>query len=239
MIKIAIVEDDLVQCRELNDHLKEYFNGINKAISVESFESGDKFLETFEPHKFHMIFMDIEMPGTDGMTVSKKLRKMDENVLLLFVTNLAQYALESYEVYAFDYIVKPVNYFNLALKMKRAVGALKNLDNATIITNTTKGQVVLDVSQIRYVEVMKHNIIYHTTKGDYLVGYDSMKAVREKLEKYDFVLCDRSFLVNLKYVTGINKDDLYLGDDVLKITKSRRAEFTLALTKYFSAEANG
>lgn len=59
----------------------------------------------------------------------------------------------------FDYIVKPVNYFNLALKMKRAVGALKNLDNATIITNTTKCQVVLDVSQIRYVEVMKHNII--------------------------------------------------------------------------------
>lgn len=101
MIKIAIVEDDLVQCRELNDHLKEYFNWINKAISVESFESGDKFLETFDPHKFHMIFMDIEMPGTDGMTVSKKLRKTDENVLLLFVTNLAQYALESYEVYAF------------------------------------------------------------------------------------------------------------------------------------------
>lgn len=65
-----------------------------------------------------------------------------------------------------------------------------------------------------------------------------MKAVREKLEKYDFCATGL-FLVNLKYVTCINKDDLYFGDDVLKITKSRRAEFTLALTKYFSAEANG
>ncbi len=238
MIKIAIVEDDSRQERELNSYLHEYFGGINRSISVESFESADKFLSAFEPHKFHMIFMDIEMPGTDGMTASKKLRESDEDALLFFVTNLAQYALESYEVRAFDYIVKPVNYYNLALKMKRAVGALKNIDNATFIINSTQGQVVLDVSQIRYVEVMKHNIIYHTTKGDYFVGYDSMKAVREKLEKYDFVLCDRSFLVNLKYVTGINKDNLYVGEDVLKITKSRRTEFTLAMTKYFSAEGN-
>lgn len=176
------------------------------------------------------------MPGTDGMTVSKKIRQRDEDVLLLFVTNLAQYALEGYEVHAFDYIVKPVNYFNLALKMKRAVGVLKQFDNATIIINTTEGQKIIEISKIRYVEVMKHNIIYHTTTGNYFVGYDSMKAVREKLEKYDFALCDRSFLVHLKYVTGINKDNLFLGEDVLKIAKSRRTEFTLALTKYFTAE---
>lgn len=235
MIKIAIVEDNAADRERIKTYLKEIGEKEKEEFSVDEFENADAFFMAYQP-VWHIIFMDIEMPGTDGMTVSKKIRQRDEDVLLLFVTNLAQYALEGYEVHAFDYIVKPVNYFNLALKMKRAVGVLKRFDNATIIINTTQGQKIVEISQIRFVEVMKHNIIYHTTTDDYFVGYDSMKAVREKLEKYDFALCDRSFLVHLKYVTGINKDNLYIGEDVLKIAKSRRTEFTLALTKYFTAE---
>ena len=83
---------------------------------------------------------------------------------------------------------------------------------------------------------MGHNVTYHTVNGDYFVGYGSLKAIRAELEPHDFVLCDRSFLVNLKYVTGVNKSDLYVGNDVLKIAKSRRSAFMLALTKYFSCE---
>lgn len=236
MIKIAIVEDDGQQAEELRSYLTKYFSELHRPIEITSFDRADAFLASFGRQRYNMIFMDIEMPGTNGMDASKLLRQIDEDVLLFFVTNLAQYALESYEVSAFDYIVKPVNYYNLALKMKRALRMLKNTEDATMMINAADGQHTVAVSEIRYVEVMGHSVTYHTTKGDLFVGYDSLKSIRSKLEPYDFALCDRSFLVNLKFVTGVNRENLYVGSDVLKIAKSRRTEFMLALTKYFSSE---
>ncbi len=237
MIKIAIVEDDARQQEELRAYLTKYFSDLHLPTEITSFGGADAFLYEFGRHKYNMIFMDIEMPGTNGMEASERLREEDEDVLLFFVTNLAQYALESYKVSAFDYIVKPVNYYNLALKMKRALRQLKRTEDTPIMINASDGQHVISVSDIRYVEVMGHNVIYHTTKGDLFVGYDSLKSIRAKLEPYDFVLCDRSFLVNLKYVTGVSRENLYVGDATLKIAKSRRAEFMLAFTRYFSGEA--
>ena len=236
MIKIAIIEDDAAQEAELRAYLTKYFSELGRRISITSYAAADAFLAIFERHKFNMSFMDIEMPGTNGMEASRLLRRKDEDVLLFFVTNLAQYALESYEVSAFDYVVKPVNYYNLALKMKRALRMLRNTEEHAMVINAADGQHVIQVSDIRYVEVMGHNVTYHTVNGDYFVGYGSLKAIRAELEPHDFVLCDRSFLVNLKYVTGVNKSDLYVGNDVLKIAKSRRSAFMLALTKYFSCE---
>lgn len=236
MIKIAIIEDDAKQETELRTYLTKYFSDLRRPIEIASFDRADAFLHGFDRHRYNMIFMDIEMPGTNGMDASKLLRQKDEDVLLFFVTNLAQYALESYEVSAFDYIVKPVNYYNLALKMKRALRLLRNTNDETILVNSVDGQRILSVSDIRYVEIMGHNVIYHTTKGNLSVGYGSLKSIRAQLEPYNFALCDRSFLVNLKFVTGVNKADLYVGSDVLKIARSRRTEFMLTLTKYFSNE---
>ena len=236
MIKVAIVEDEECQAEELRAYLVKYFSERNVPTEIDLFSDADAFLATFAKHKYAIIFMDIEMPGTSGMQASKILRSQDEDVLLFFVTNLAQYALESYNVSAFDYVVKPVNYHNLALKLKRAMRLLRNSANITININTVNGVRIVAVSNIRFIEVMGHSLTYHTTSGDLFVGYDSLKAVREKLEPYDFVLCDRSFLVNLKYVTGIDGANLYVGNDVLKIAKSRRAEFMSAFVKYFANE---
>lgn len=233
-MRVAIIEDDALYEKELRTYLTKYFTDLGCPIEIISFSSADDFLSSFEERKYNMIFMDIEMQGTNGMEASKILRKKDEEVLLFFVTNLAQYALESYEVSAFDYIVKPVNYYNLALKMKRALRLLKNNGDSALIINASDGQHIVAIGDIRYVEVWGHNVTYHTVKGDIFVKYDSIKSVCAKLEPYGFVLCDRSFLVNLKYVTGENKGNLYLGDDVLKIAKSRRTEFMTELAKYFA-----
>jgi len=121
MIKVAIVEDDMACANELKSFLSRYKIDAGCAMEAEYFSTADEFLKSFNAGDYEMIFLDIEMPGTNGMQAAKLIREKDSEVLLFFVTNLSQYALESYEVQAFNFMVKPITYDNFVLKIERAV----------------------------------------------------------------------------------------------------------------------
>ncbi len=180
--------------------------------------------------------MDIEMVGTDGMTASKLLRERDDNVLLIFVTNLSQYALKGYEVHAFDFIVKPINYYNFILKMERAFVEIRHRQDKSIALSFNGEKRVVKVSTIQYIEVMGHSLTFHTTTGNFVVSNKSMSEVQKQLEGFDFTYCNRCFFVNLKYVTGVKDENVYVAGEPLKIAKTRRNEFMRTLNKYFTAE---
>lgn len=238
MIRIAIVEDDVACLDELKSFFARYQVETNCSISVDGFESADTFLATYENGVYQMVFMDIEMPGTDGMEAAKILRTKDSDILLFFVTNLSQYALESYEVQAFNFMVKPIVYHNFFLKMDRAIQKIKNDADTKIIVSVKDGYKVVDqivsISDIRFVEVYNHQITYHTTKGDFVARGDSMKTIGSKLEPFGFSMCNQSYLINLKYITAVNRDDVYIGDDVVKVARRRRGEFLSAVAQYIS-----
>ncbi len=238
MIKIAIVEDDVVCLNELKSFFARYSVEMNCSISVDGFDTADTFLTKYENGIYQMVFMDIEMPGTDGMEAAKILRQKDGDVLLFFVTNLSQYAVESYEVQAFNFMVKPITYNNFYMKMDRAIQRIKN-DAYTKVTVSVKKNdkfvdMIIPISDIRYVEVYNHSIIYHTTKGDFMAHGESMKTIAAKLESCGFFMCDQSYLINLKYITAVDKDDVYIDSDVIKISRRKRNEFLSAVTQYIS-----
>lgn len=239
MIKIAIVEDDVASSDELKTFFSRYQIEANVPFEVNCFSTADKFLSAYRYGKYQMVFMDIEMPGTDGMEAAKILRQKDADVLLFFVTNLSQYALESYEVQAFNFMVKPITYSNFFMKMERAVQRVLNDSDSKIILSLREDDRVMEkiisISDIRFVEVLGHQIIYHTVEGDVAVRDGSMKAVKAKLEHYGFSMCNQSYLVNMKYITAVDKDDVYVGDDVIKIARRRRADFLSAVAKRLSS----
>lgn len=135
MVKAAIVEDETSYAEELSSFFKRYMITNNHSFQVTIFTTADKFLANYKVGEFDIIFMDIEMPGTNGMEAAKILQKKDSEVILFFVTNLSQYALESYEVQAFNFMVKPIQYGDFALKMGRAIRrVVSDADNKILLT---------------------------------------------------------------------------------------------------------
>ena len=234
MIRIAVVEDLEDEAQQLTKCIEQYGREKNELFAVERFSDGLAFIEGYEP-RYDIIFMDINMPLMSGLSAAKRLRIVDPGVCLIFVTQMAQYALNGYEVGASDYILKPVTYGSFALRFDKAVASAKSNQHHAILLKTQSGLSRIDTGSICYVEVDKHLVVYHTVNGD-LESWESLKSVEEKLGPLTgsrFVRCNNCFLVNLHYVNRIDGDILWVGDSRLKISRARKRSFLNALTAFF------
>lgn len=231
---IAIVEDNDESYEVFREHFARLAKEIGRNFHVKRFVNAEKFLKTYGDFSYDVIFMDIELPKMNGMEAAKHLRMIDKDVVLVFVTNLAQYAIKGYEVNAFDFVVKPFTYYQFKIKMRRILNRFNYRKNIKVWINVTGfGKKSLSSDDIFYVEVMKHNLIYHTKEGVFTTNGTMIKA-QESLKNACFSLCNRCYLVNLKYVTEVRKFQLVCGGDVLQISHLKRNDFLSKLTEFVS-----
>ncbi len=230
MINIAIVEDEKSSADLLKSYFDKYSEKKGTKFRIVHFDNPVNFLTNYTSN-YDMVLMDIELPDINGLDVSRKLRHLDKTVTLIFVTNMSQFAVMGYEVDAFDYIVKPVMYYDFALKLERALEHINS-------RNITKLQVVVDdaikcisSSELKYVEVINHRLIYHTTDGEF-VATGSLKGVEQRLIPAGFAKCNNCYLVNLRYVTGIKDFTVTVDGEELQISHPKRREFKRALNDY-------
>lgn len=236
-MKIAIVDDD----KKIFDQMQEYFvrysweNGAE--LQADWYPNAAEFLASFD-NRYGVVFLDIELPDMNGVDVARNLRKMDENIPLVFITNMRQYAINGYEVHADDFIVKPVPYYDFALKFGRILKKAEGLKN-TKVTVKIDGMIkYIRLETIRYVEVFHHRLIYHTTEGN-VETRGSLNKIEPFFRENNFERCNQCYLVNLGYVVGIDGYTLLVGDgrssgvtDELAISHPRKKEFAAALNKY-------
>jgi len=123
MIKIAIVEDEAAVRDQLTDYVRRYTRQYGTEFEVTCFTDGDEILENYRP-AFDIIFLDVEMKRLNGMETAQRIRELDDDVLLIFITNMAQYAIKGYSVGALDYVLKPVPYFAFSQQLQKAVNQL-------------------------------------------------------------------------------------------------------------------
>lgn len=232
-LNIAVVEDNPADAAILRKYLSDFFAGTDETCNIELFGDSEVFYRAFSP-KYNIVFLDIEMPNVSGMEIARKLRAADKDVVIVFVTAMAQYAVEGYEVNAFDYIVKPVSYSAFTVKLKRILESFRvTADKEIWIKAVGLCQKRIRVSELKYVEVVKHDCIYHTLHGDYRVT-TSMTKVAEELKGLPFALCNQCYLVHLKYVTETKADFAVVGGDLLPVSRAKKKEFMHSLNNYLA-----
>lgn len=227
---IAMVDDSLEDVNRLKEYLERY--GMETGTKNKSwyFSDAESFLES-NHSRFDLVIMDIDMPGINGVDAARQLRKKGNGIVIMFVTNMPQYALAGYEVEAVDYVLKPLSYQDFALKMQKASRYVQRNRDAAIALQTTDGLVSVQASDILYVESVLHYLMYHTTNGTWKVR-GSMTQAEKELVSLRFARCNSGFLVNLRHVQAIEKEDVVVGQERLKISRGKRLEFMNAFTRY-------
>lgn len=226
MIKVAIVEDSLDE----QNKIKEFFNSLNEYnYNLDFFFNGDQFLFDFKYGRYDLVLMDVDLSHkNNGIEVSKALREIDKDVILVFITNLAQYALDGYKVNAFDYIVKPFNDVDFSSRISIISKLIEDKKTKKILIQEDGVKVALLIKDIYYIEVSNHQTIYHTSKGIFKT-YRPLKSIVEELEKFNFSLCNSFLLVNLEYVEKIEDFSCYVKGVKLSISHPKKKAFLNAL----------
>ena len=223
MYKIAIVEDEQNAANKLAEYLEKYADQYNIPISIDAFGDAMDFIDHYRP-TYDIVFMDIEMPFMNGMDAARQLRQLDQQVVLIFVTNMVQYASKGYEVDALDYIIKPLRYGDFERRMKKAVTRRDN-DSQTIMVTHQSGVRRFLLREIRYIEVMGHKLLFHTESGVYN-GSGTLLEVEETLKKHGFLRCKNCYLVNTKHIMAVEGLTLLLSDgSKLSISRLRKKIF--------------
>lgn len=235
MIRVGIVDDEQRERETLRGFFHRLQAEIHEEILVREFSSGESLLDGYD-FSCDLICLDIELGSKDGIDTARAVRKMDENVTILFITNMAQMAIKGYEVRALDFIVKPVSYYPFSMKMRSVVNVISSRKSRNIVLTTSGGIQKISTDQLYYVEVNGHYLYYHTVNGVFKQKA-SMKELEDKLEGLSFKRCNNCYLVNLKFVDSVNKDDVQIAGEWLKISRPRKREFLQALANYMGGVA--
>ena len=232
MVRVVIVEDEQAESERLQSLLERYSRENGMQFEVQTYTSSLTFLAEYN-RTVDIVFMDIELPDVNGMEISRRLRKQDAAVMIVFVTNMAQFAVQGYEVAAQDFIVKPAQYGEFALKLAKALVQLDRQADR-YIRLTCNGVVrCIGLNALYYVEVIEHLIIYHTEGGNIEVT-GSLKAAEQQLAGRGFVRCNSCYLVNLRAVREVNDTDAVLvSGDRLRVSRSKRKAFLQALADFY------
>ena len=235
MYRIAVVDDDREFSAKLREYLEQYAKENDETFEIEVFYDGAEILKDYTP-RYELILLDIEMPAVNGMEAAQKIREMDESVVLMFITNMAQYAIHGYSVGALDFVMKPISYYPFSMKIKRALKRVQKKEIPTILLTTSDGVKRLKVSQIYYVEIQGHMLHYYTEEGQFVMR-GTLSSVEKMLPSSLFVKCNHWYLVNLMHVTEVRKNTTVVGNFELEVSRRNRAGFLKALAEHMGGNA--
>lgn len=231
MIRVGIAEDVESNRVDLLNHLARYTEEHGVEFESREYTDGADLIEGYRP-QYDILFLDVEMARMDGLETARRIREVDPEVIIIFVTNMAQYAIKGYQVDALSYLVKPVPYFAFAQELTRSLARLRRTDDDIVMLNVGGRVARLATADIVYVESVKHRITVHALEGEYVFS-GTLKAVEEELDGKGFYRSNNCYVVNLRHVTSVEPTSCIMtGGDELAVSRPRRKGFLDALTDH-------
>lgn len=230
MIHIAIVEDEEKEIEQISTLLRCYFEEKNEAVDIVVFHDGSELIHHY-PQELDLICLDIEMKQMNGLECAHKIRQQDTDVILLFITNMVQYATEGYAVDAIDFVVKPVQYLFFKDRLERIFNRLQEKKKQIIDIRFKKETLYLNVHDIVYIETDGKRNIIHLKSHDQLCS-QSMQSLERKLQEYSFFRCHTAYLINLKWIETVGPKSVIIQGKVLPVSKYRSKELIKRITNY-------
>ncbi len=230
MNRIAIVEDKREEAKLLESILSKYKNENDKGFIIDVYKDAFDFLDGYSS-VHQVVFMDIELPGLNGIEAAEKLRKLDEDISIIFVTHISDFAIKGYEVGAIDYVVKPVTYSKIKNKMNRLYDIRLMRKRKKILLKTEYVFQTVFLDSIIYVEVEGHYLYYHTLNQSIKVR-GTLKEAYLELKAHGFQKCNKAFIVNLAYVDKIEGNTVFLHNLKLEMSRTQRNDFIKRLDEF-------
>ena len=232
MIRLAIVEDEDLYANQLTEYINKYSGESKNEFSITRFRDGDEITSGYKS-SFDIILMDIQMKFMDGMSAAEEIRKLDSEVIIMFITNMTQYAIRGYAVDALDYVLKPITYFAFSQRLDRAIDRMENRKRHYISFPIPDGIKKLEITDLTYIESQGHTLIYHTARESF-ASSGKMKDVEDTLSPYGFFRSNKGYLVNMQRVDGVKDGCCVIGSDNLLISRAKKKAFMEALTNNMS-----
>lgn len=230
MINVAIVEDESDDALRLKGIVLRYGEEHGVDFRVTCFSNGIDFISDYTA-EHDLVFMDVAMPHMTGFDAAERLRALDKNVALVFVTNLARYAIKGYEVDACGFIVKPVDYASFKPKLGAIVERIKKSDEPYMLIDSRDGKMRVFYSDIYFITVHGRYTILHTRTGNYELRV-SMKELEKQLFESDFVRNDNSSMVNLMHVSSVGAEGAVVHGELVPCSRNGRKTLLAAFTHY-------
>lgn len=215
MIKIAFCDDDMEVLHQINELLDRYRVERNEDITYAAFQSPFELLTEIEKGiRPDILFLDVVMPGQNGMDVAKEIRQYDTNMKIIFLTSSPEFAVESYSVGAYFYQLKPIweeSFFRL---MDALLAECEKKKKNSLILRSKDGITRIDLQQLEYCEVLGRKLLFHLENGAVLESAGSLDDLAGQLMQHsNFFRPHRSFLVNMEYIQNISSRSIKMVND--------------------------
>lgn len=227
MRKIAICDDSKLDRQLLKVVIQIYFENNEEEFKIFEYELGDNLLDDIE---VELLFLDIIM---NGMKIARKLRDIQFKAPIIFLTAHADYAVESYEVYAAGYLLKPYDTNKLTLLLDEV---LQRSVQKRIAVKVKKQHRYLEINDIMYVESDKHVLNIHLKDSRVIQTTEKLSELKKTINSKRFIRCHQSYLVNMDYIKDAKTDFILSNDIRIPIRVRGRKEIIERYHKYYSAE---
>lgn len=234
-MRIAACDDDLKFLQELSGLLNQYGEEYNCNIEYKTYTNPLELVSQIERGiHYDVILLDVFMPGINGIQCAKDIRTFDNFVKIVFLTSSAEFAVESYAVRAYQYLLKPIQKENLFLTLRLLEKEAETVERNIFVLKSKAGITKISLSKLEYCEVINRKIRLHLSNGEECECNLRMNELEEKLKDFKmFLKPHRSFLINMDYIQTLTTHNIIMECGMkIPVPREKYAQIKQAYMEY-------